>query len=90
MLSCGQVKFIGFEMTSQNQNKFGRSQTFFVARYLIDTDMYCGISPLLFAFVRFLFGSTSIVGVEKKEIVSSSARSTLGTAFMCGKTGYVF
>ena len=35
-------------------------------------------------------GSTSIVGVEKKEIVSSSARSTLGTAFMCGKTGYVF
>ena len=37
-----------------------------------------------------LFGSTSIVGVEKKEIVSSSARSTLGTAFMCGKTGYVF
>ena len=42
-------------MTSQNQNKFGRSQTFFVARYLIDTDMYCGISPLLFACVRFLF-----------------------------------
>ena len=35
-------------------------------------------------------GSTSIVGVEKKEIVSSSAGSTLGTAFMCGKTGYVF
>ena len=35
-------------------------------------------------------GSTSIVGVEKKEIVSSGAGSTLGTAFMCGKTGYVF
>ena len=37
-----------------------------------------------------LAGSTSIVGVEKKEIVSSGAGSTLGTAFMCGKTGYVF
>ena len=37
-----------------------------------------------------IFGSTSIVGVEKKEIVSSGAGSTLGTAFMCGKTGYVF
>ncbi len=37
-----------------------------------------------------LKGSTSIVGVEKKEIVSSGAGSTLGTAFMCGKTGYVF
>ena len=43
-------------------------------------------TPMLYTKV----GSTSIVGVEKKEIVSSGAGSTLGTAFMCGKTGYVF
>lgn len=42
------------------------------------------------AFFHIFYGSTSIVGVEKKEIVSSGAGSTLGTAFMCGKTGYVF
>ena len=40
--------------------------------------------------IAMFIGSTSIVGVEKKEIVSSGAGSTLGTAFMCGKTGYVF
>ena len=36
------------------------------------------------------FGSTSIVGVEKKQIISSSVGRIPGTAFMRGKTGCVF
>lgn len=35
-------------------------------------------------------GSTSIVGVEKKQIISSSVGRIPGTAFMRGKTGCVF
>ena len=51
---------------------------------------YLGYYDLKTLSCLFSVGSTSIVGVEKKEIVSSGAGSTLGTAFMCGKTGYVF
>ena len=37
-----------------------------------------------------ILGSTSIVGVEKKQIISSSVGRIPGTAFMRGKTGCVF
>ncbi len=40
--------------------------------------------------IRIIEGSTSIVGVEKKQIISSSVGRIPGTAFMCGKTGCVF
>ena len=39
---------------------------------------------------RVFDGSTSIVGVEKKQIISSSVGRIPGTAFMRGKTGCVF
>ena len=39
---------------------------------------------------KVISGSTSIVGVEKKQIISSSVGRIPGTAFMRGKTGCVF